>query len=178
MNHERFCSADHKKYRKLFTPEEDELITKLVGRLGTNNWNSLAGFIANRTARQIRERWYAYLSPDINRDPWSVEEDQLLLDLIINHGTKWSEFIKYFQGRTVNSMKNRYNTVIRRVRARNMDENSKEDYLKCARIGRKHTETEKSRDDRSYSPEPDSSPEHTDIKPIIDMFSICNLLNH
>ena len=43
----------------------------------------------DRTWKQLRDKYTNYLRPDINKDDWSIEEDQKILKLISEHGTKW-----------------------------------------------------------------------------------------
>ena len=68
-----------KKYRKVFSPHEDEQLAELVERMGAKNWDVIASYIPNRTARQCRERWKFYLCPSVNRTPWTSDEDRRLL---------------------------------------------------------------------------------------------------
>jgi hypothetical protein len=54
------------------------------------------------------------LDPSIKRGPWSLEEDQLLLQAHRDHGSKWSVIARSLPGRTDNSIKNRWNSALRR----------------------------------------------------------------
>ena len=60
-----------------------------------------------RNARQLKERWYYYLSPNINRGPWTPEEDELLLQLYRQYGSKWMKISNSFKNRTHISIRNR-----------------------------------------------------------------------
>ena len=66
------------------------------------------------TTVQCRERWHNQLDPNIKRGPWTLEEDQLLLRAHSEHGSKWSLIAKCLPGRTDNSIKNRWNSALRR----------------------------------------------------------------
>jgi hypothetical protein len=95
--------------RKSFTREEDLLLAQLVAQHGASHWEQLSKFISGRTARQCRERWRTFLSPELINGPWSHAEDQLLDRLYAEHGSKWSVIAKHFRGRSDSNVKNRWN---------------------------------------------------------------------
>lgn len=94
--------------RKAFTTAEDLILISLVNQIGTQSWERIAVHLPNRSARQCRERWISYLSPNITNGPWSTSEDQLLLQLVQQYGTKWTEISRYFINRSDANIKNRY----------------------------------------------------------------------
>ena len=63
-----------------------------------------------RNARQCKDRYTNYLSPQINLNPWSQEEDDLLIKKVNELGNKWVKISKFFIGRSDNSIKNRWYT--------------------------------------------------------------------
>ncbi len=56
-----------------WTPEEDSMLSRLVGHIEPINWVDVANrlnataAVAKRTSRQCRDRWLNYLNPDIKR---------------------------------------------------------------------------------------------------------------
>jgi hypothetical protein len=110
-----------RKYRCVFTSKEDQMMEGLVEQFGTNDWESVARLIPGRSPRQCRERWFTYVAPEVNRMPWSCEEDALLFDLVQTHGPKWGSLASFFCNRTQNNVKNRWNTVIRKAKALGLD---------------------------------------------------------
>jgi hypothetical protein len=123
-----------KKSRKVFRQEEDDQLASLVETYGTRCWDLIASHMPGRTARQCRDRWKFYVCPSVNRAPWTPEEDRLLLKKHHEIGGKWCVLCKFFQNRSLNNIKNRWNSVIRKVRAFNMDENCDTDFLYCAHL--------------------------------------------
>ena len=96
------------RIRRVFLKTEDELLKKLILSQTITNWNYISEFLPGRTARQCRERWKNYLSPTLNQKEWNKEEDDLLIDLIQQHGLKWSKIQTFFENRSYSNIKNRY----------------------------------------------------------------------
>ncbi|KAJ8905126.1 hypothetical protein NDN08_001636 [Rhodosorus marinus] len=94
--------------------EEDKLLCELVKKFGPRRWTAIASFINGRTGKQSRERWLNHLNPDLSKRQWTLEEDQIIMEAHHEIGNKWSEIAKRLKGRTDNSVKNRFNTTIRR----------------------------------------------------------------
>ena len=55
------------------------------------------------------ERYVNYLDPNINRSPFTPEEDALLLARYNEFGPKWLKISTFFSKRTGMTLKNRYN---------------------------------------------------------------------
>lgn len=91
-----------------FTAEEDDKLSKLVEELG-RRWQDIAARMENRNARQCKDRWRNYLSPDVNGDQrWTPEEDTTLGKLYEEHGNHWVSISKKMTtGRTSEQVKNR-----------------------------------------------------------------------
>jgi hypothetical protein len=68
---------EHKISRHKFTPDEDELLRTLVAQLGGSDWNAISVHFHNRTARQCRDRWRHYISPELLTGNWTEAEDQI-----------------------------------------------------------------------------------------------------
>lgn len=97
-----------------WTDEEDELLRTYVPLEAKNNWVAVAEHVPGRTAKQCRERWSLSLDPNIRKDPWTSEEDELLLQLHEQHGNAWAVIVKHLNGRTVNAAKSRFKSIERK----------------------------------------------------------------
>ena len=102
--------------RKKFSQREDNMLIKLINENGTNNWENIARLMPNRNARQCRERWVNYLSPDVSNHPWTAAEDLLLEQKFKEIGAKWVKISKFFKSRTDTMLKNRWLVLTRRAK--------------------------------------------------------------
>lgn len=97
-----------------FTPQEDCLLLDLVSQFGVESWATIASYMDKRNARQCKDRYTSYLSPTINKGPFSAEEDDLLRQKYNEIGPKWVKISKYFPNRTDISVKCRWAVLNRR----------------------------------------------------------------
>ncbi|XP_061360467.1 transcription factor MYB27 [Gastrolobium bilobum] len=95
--------------------EEDEQLTSFVTRLGGRRWDSLAKVAGlRRSGKSCRLRWMNYLRPNLKHGPFSVEEEQLIVQLQQRCGNKWSKIARRLPGRTDNEIKNYWRTHLRK----------------------------------------------------------------
>lgn len=87
----------------------------LVSKYGTDNWELISQWIGTKNVRQCHDRWFYYLSPEINKNPWTEEEDQRLIQLSNQYGRRWVQIAKHFEGRTDTQIKNRMKVLQRRI---------------------------------------------------------------
>lgn len=100
-------SQQEPQRRKLrWTKEEDQKLLEAVSKYGPHNWGLISKLIGTRTGKQCRERWIIHHDPSYNRDEWSKEEDQLLIDLQSKYGNKWSVIAKNMNSRSTTNIKN------------------------------------------------------------------------
>ena len=97
-----------------FTIEEDQKLIKLIKKYGNSNWELISQKMDTRNPRQCKERWENYLLEGINRSPFTLAEDILLLNKFQELGSKWVLISKFFNSRTDIIIKNRYMVLKRR----------------------------------------------------------------
>jgi hypothetical protein len=68
---------------------EDNRLIAAVHRLGPESWWSIAQFVGGgRTRAQCAQRWFRGLDPRLSREDWSFAEEEQLLTLVAEHGSK------------------------------------------------------------------------------------------
>ncbi|KAJ8619160.1 hypothetical protein MRB53_015346 [Persea americana] len=98
-----------------WTPEEDKKLVKYIQKHGHGSWIALPKLAGlNRCGKSCRFRWTNYLRPDIKRGKFSLEEEQIILNLHSILGNKWSRIARHLPGRTDNEIKNFWNTQLKK----------------------------------------------------------------
>lgn len=108
-------SAKSHTPRRRWKEWEDELLIRVVAEQGPTRWNTLAHHFPGRNGRQVRLRWMNHLQPSLDKRPWRPEEDAILLEAHHALGNKWALISMRLCGRTDNSVKNRYKSIVRRA---------------------------------------------------------------
>ena len=106
------------KKKRAWTVGEDQLLTELVKEFGPSRCSFISVKIDGRVGKQCRERWHNHLNPKINKSDWTHKEEFLLFLSHKLFGSSWAEISKSFSGRTDNSIKNHWNSAMKRRKER------------------------------------------------------------
>lgn len=102
---------------------EDSTLLSLVTMRGPNNWVQISQHMHCRSPKQCRERYHQNLKASLNHEPISVQEGELIEQMVTEMGRKWAEIARRLGNRSDNAVKNWWNGCQNR-RKRNVSHHS------------------------------------------------------
>lgn len=99
--------------RNGWTLAEDEVLEAVVRTQGPQNWLLVSQKVGGKAPNQCRDRWHNYLSPLVNKGPWTEQEKWRLFLLHRLFGNRWALIAEHLISRTDNSVKNIWNSSLR-----------------------------------------------------------------
>ena len=89
-----------------WSEDEDRCLTQVIQDIGDPSrvknvtWNMISSFVPHRDHKQCRYRWINKLNPTINHSPWTTDEEDILMRLVPQLGTKPKKYQEYLPDRT------------------------------------------------------------------------------
>ncbi|CAA7392848.1 unnamed protein product [Spirodela intermedia] len=94
-------------FRRPWTSEEDEELTRLVSQHGARDWKFISTGIPGRPHKSCRNRWLYHLSPDVHR-PFTADEDETIVAALAKYGDRWAAIARILPGRTDVAVRKRW----------------------------------------------------------------------
>jgi len=112
-----------KACRTRWTPEEDELLLKLVSKHGARKWEQLAVHFPNRKGPQLRSRWCHSLADMESKRPFTPAEDEWIMEGYRRFGAKWKYIASFMEHRLPNDVLNRAKALQRLLKSKHASVN-------------------------------------------------------
>ena len=126
------CSRTRQGFKKgQWSIQEDKLLEQWIKENGPRKWNQCGRFIQGRSGKQCREHWNNCLNPELVKGEWTPEEDFLIMYFYELCNGSWKKIIPLFNGRTENSIKNRFFSQLRKIATKDMSIEKRKD---CSKI--------------------------------------------
>jgi hypothetical protein len=94
--------------KRNWTSEEDATLVDLIAQHG-KHWGMISGHLPNRTASQVASRWEKCLDPSIHKGPFTLEEDQLLVNYVVQFGAQnWPRVTSFLPNRSAKQCRERW----------------------------------------------------------------------
>ncbi|BFI43549.1 hypothetical protein MPTK2_Ug00270 [Marchantia polymorpha subsp. ruderalis] len=92
-----------------WTEEEDTALRAAVGKFKGRNWKKIAANVPNRSDNQCLNRWQKVLDPALVKGSWTKDEDDKLLEMVNEFGTKtWAAIARSLPSRNGKQCRERW----------------------------------------------------------------------
>ena len=96
-----------KKKRIKWTEDEDKLLLSLVENGYAGKWRFISNFFPNKTNFDCYIR-FGKINPNLKKGKWSNEEDDLIKQLVSEHGYDWAKISFIIKNRSSKQIRSRF----------------------------------------------------------------------
>ncbi|KEQ81408.1 hypothetical protein M438DRAFT_348186 [Aureobasidium pullulans EXF-150] len=89
-----------------WTPQEDDLMLKLLATHAPCDWNRISDLMQTRSPKQCSERWTQHLRQDLDHSAFTRYECWAIQNLVAQYGTSWALIAQHLPHRSERKIKN------------------------------------------------------------------------
>ncbi|KAG5586988.1 hypothetical protein H5410_047422 [Solanum commersonii] len=97
-----------------WNPEEEKQLQKLIEKYGAEHWSLICQLIPNRSGKSCRLRWCDQHSPQIDDQPFTPKEDDIIIKAYAKFSNQWALIAHLLLGQTNNMTKNYWKFTLKR----------------------------------------------------------------
>ncbi|XP_054081260.1 uncharacterized protein LOC105214092 isoform X2 [Zeugodacus cucurbitae] len=109
------CYMDTQRWGR-WDKRDDIKLLKLIEKKSINgviDWNAVASYFPHKPKKSLHQRYIYYLDPKISHEPFSPEEDLILLAAVEEYGEKFALFPRtLFPNRSITQLRMRYRNTL------------------------------------------------------------------
>ncbi|XP_036233413.2 uncharacterized protein Pbp95 isoform X2 [Bactrocera oleae] len=109
------CFMDTQRWGR-WDKRDDIKLLKLIEKKSINgviDWNAVASYFPHKPKKSLHQRYIYYLDPKISHEPFSPEEDLILLAAVEEYGEKFALFPRtLFPNRSITQLRMRYRNTL------------------------------------------------------------------
>jgi hypothetical protein len=119
--------------------KENWMLTKILNGKKTTCWSEVAQALneksigPEKSSQQCHQHWNRVANPSIKKGPWTVEDEEKLLNLHAFHNNSWSKIAKEIPGRADMQCKHHYE-MLKASLSQNWTSQEEESLLSATRI--------------------------------------------
>jgi len=123
LNFDKDYKQCYSRYRQInpmlnrgyWSKKEEEKLIELVNLKG-KKWASISKILETRSGKQIRHHYNNITDSLVNKLSFSEEEHNCLIVLQKKYGSNWQKISTFYNGRTPDNLKCKYNSYIKKLR--------------------------------------------------------------
>ncbi|XP_017481702.1 PREDICTED: uncharacterized protein LOC108370802 [Rhagoletis zephyria] len=113
--HTSVCYTDTQRYGR-WDKRDDKKLLEVIEKKTTNGiveWNAVAPYFPHKSKKALHQRYLYYLHPKISHEPFTAEEDLILLAAVEEYGEKFALFPRtLFPNRSITQLRMRYRNTL------------------------------------------------------------------
>ena len=136
-----------------WSKEEEEKLIELVNING-KKWATISKIIGTRSGKQIRLHYTNITDSRVNKLSFSEEEHNRLIDLHKKHGSNWRVISTFFNGRTPDNLKCKFNNYTKKLRVTNKRNSDLTSEIKKNLEDKEESDTNENISDLNFNSDP------------------------